>query len=553
MKKLLNFYSILFFLIIIVALFFRFALLSSVPPAGSLDEVSIGWNAYSILLTGKGEYGRMFPIIMQAYDDFRPAGYLYMVIPFIKIFGLTELAVRFPSAILSIVMVVGSFFLAKIFFKGYRYEKWMSLLTMGLFAISPFHIYISRLGHEVNPGLTFAFLGILFFLWGILSPKKWLLIIAGIFWAASFYTYQSEKIFVPLIVTTLLILFFKKVWKNKKMVIGSLLLTFFLSLPIFYASLQPGALVRLKGTSVFSDPHPFIEASLKLAQAKNEHNLIGEIIYNRRFIPVYVFVGNYIPHFSPEWWIGNSGREQFKAPGFGLSYTWELPLFIFGLFFLWLLPIAKPLKILPILWIVIAFVAPGITTQTPHAMRSYNILPIPQLIEAIGFVGLFIALRKITAYGKIFQKVFVGLLVLFVVLSIKNFSYAYFVDFPQKESGQYQYALHNAIQYVIAHKNQYSQFVVSNQNQATQSYMFYLFESKYSPILYQQHGGTKSGGFAESHHIDNITFTSIDSIKNVQPETLYIGNVEEIPDNVGVVEKFRGLANKVRLVAFTKK
>lgn len=549
MKNFLTWYSFLFFLIILVAILLRFTFLSSVPPAGSLDEVSIGWNAYSILLTGKGEYGRSFPIIMQAYDDFRPAGYLYMVIPFVKLFGLTVLAVRLPSAILSVITVVGSFFFAKIFFKGYTYEKWISLLTMTLFAISPFHIYISRLGHEVNPGLTFAFLGILFFLWGLLSPKKWLILLAGIFWAGSFYTYQSEKVFVPLIMFTLILLFYKKVLENKKIVLVSLFFTLVLSLPIFYASIQPGALLRFKGTSVFTDQHPFIETSLKLAQAKKEHNLFGEFIYNRRFVPITTFIWNYIPHFNPLWWVGNSGREQFKAPGLGLSYLWELPFFLIGIIFLFRVPISYSLKLLPIFWIFIAFIAPGISTQTPHAMRSYNILPIPQLIEAVGFIGILILIGNIKKYKKLFQNSLVGLLLICIIVSIDMFSYAYFITFPHFESSQYQYALHKAIQYVLLQK-QYNHIVISNQSQATQSYMFYLFESKYDPRRYQKMGGTKSGGFAQSHHIDNIDFMGLNSLQKIDQNTLYIGNMSEIPDNVRVVQKFSGLAKRVRLVAF---
>ncbi len=558
MKKLFNLYTILFIVIVLVAILFRFMLLNSVPPSGSLDEVSIGWNAYAILLTGKGEYGRSFPIIMQAYDDFRPAGYLYLVIPFVKLLGLTVLAVRLPSAILSLVTVIASFFLAKIVVRGYKYEKWVSLTVMGLFAISPFHIYISRLGHEVNPGLTFAFLGVLFFLWGLLSERKWLVILSGIFWAGSLYTYQSEKVFVPLIVVTLLGLFYKQVFQNKKVVIASLLLALVLSLPIVFASLQPGALLRLKGTSVFTDQRPFIETSLRLAEATKHHDLVGEITYNRRFVPVSVFLWNYLPHFSPEWWLGNSGLERFKAPGFGLSYQWELPLFLLGLFFLWRLPVSLPLKILPIVWILIAFVAPGITTETPHAMRSFNILPIPQLLEGIGCLGVVALLGNIKNYGKQSQILFVGLIGACVVVSIVQFSQAYFVTFVKQGSAPYQCALHRAMKYVILHQKEYSHIVVSNQANATQSYMFYLFESKYDPKKYQNAGGTKSGGFREFHHIDNIDFIPVAKDIKLEQNTLYIGNVTDgkinvLPDNITIVQQFTGLGHVVRLVAFVAK
>lgn len=552
MKNIFTFSRVLFVIILLVAIFFRFYQLASIPPAGSLDEVSIGWNAYSILLTGKGEYARPFPLIMQAYDDFRPAGYLYLVIPFIKLFGLQELSVRLPSALLSLATVVASYFFSKILLRKYKYEEWISLSVMALFAISPFHIYISRLGHEVNPGLTFAFLGIVLFLWGILSLRKWLLLGTGIFWAASFYTYQSEKVFVPLIIVTLLILFYKKVWEHKKIVILSLLTAFILSLPIVLASLQPGALLRLKGTSVFSDQHPYVESSLKLAQAVKNHDVVGQVVYNRRLVPIGIFIGNYLPHFNPQWWIGNSGLERFKAPGVGLSYVWELPFFLLGLIFLWRLPVSFSIKLLPIFWILVAFVAPGISTETPHAMRSFTILPIPQFLEAIGVVEMGLFLGKIKQFQRVFQAIFVIVVAICFVVGIKQFSYAYFVAFPQKESAPYQYALHRAIEYVLVHK-EYNHVVISNQNNATQSYMFYLFESQYDPSKYQQTGGTGSGGFMEPHRIDRVDFTPFNKSVKLQKNTLYIVNVAEVPDNVVVVQQFAGLAKKVRLVAFIVK
>ena len=100
-------------LIILIAVFFRFYNLSGVPPQPTVDEVSIGYNAYSILKTGADEYGARFPILLRAYDDWRPALYVYLVIPFIALFDLNVIAVRFPSVILSTLSVIAVYFLLK--------------------------------------------------------------------------------------------------------------------------------------------------------------------------------------------------------------------------------------------------------------------------------------------------------------------------------------------------------------------------------------------------------------------------------------------------------
>ena len=63
--------------ILVLAAFLRFWNLGNVPPSASMDEASIGYNAYSVAKIGVDEYG-VFPLISQrAYDDWRRSTYLY--------------------------------------------------------------------------------------------------------------------------------------------------------------------------------------------------------------------------------------------------------------------------------------------------------------------------------------------------------------------------------------------------------------------------------------------------------------------------------------------
>src|SRR3989338_4468901 len=85
-KIILKISKISLILLLIIGFYFRFNQIAFVPPSPSLDEVSIGYNAYSILNTGMDEYGKKFPILLRAYDDLRPALYTYLVIPFVAVF-----------------------------------------------------------------------------------------------------------------------------------------------------------------------------------------------------------------------------------------------------------------------------------------------------------------------------------------------------------------------------------------------------------------------------------------------------------------------------------
>src|SRR3989304_6986104 len=92
-KKILGFllknkYLVLIFLLTVLL---RFVYLTYAPPSLNWDEVSQGYNAYSILKTGRDEWGRLLPLAnFRAYGDYPVALNLYLTIPFIAIFGLSE-------------------------------------------------------------------------------------------------------------------------------------------------------------------------------------------------------------------------------------------------------------------------------------------------------------------------------------------------------------------------------------------------------------------------------------------------------------------------------
>ena len=98
MKKNNNFY---FYLVIfIISFVIRYISIQTTPLLW--DEASLGYNAYSILKTGRDEYGTFLPIIFKSFGDYKPGLYVYLCLPFVYILGLNELSVRLPSIIFSL-------------------------------------------------------------------------------------------------------------------------------------------------------------------------------------------------------------------------------------------------------------------------------------------------------------------------------------------------------------------------------------------------------------------------------------------------------------------
>ncbi len=74
-------------LILILGIVLRFWQLGKTPTGFYLDEAALGYNAYSIMETGKDEYGKDWPILFRSFGDFKAPIYTYLLIPIYKIWG----------------------------------------------------------------------------------------------------------------------------------------------------------------------------------------------------------------------------------------------------------------------------------------------------------------------------------------------------------------------------------------------------------------------------------------------------------------------------------
>ena len=142
-------YIVGFILICIFAFAIRFYRVSSVPPALSWDEVSIGYNAWSILKTGRDEHGKYFPLdTFVSYGDYKPTLPVYLTVPFVFMFGLNEISVRLPSVVFGTFAVLFVLFALRsfvIFFKRqfrFKERSIFALIAAGVLSLSPWHIQL---------------------------------------------------------------------------------------------------------------------------------------------------------------------------------------------------------------------------------------------------------------------------------------------------------------------------------------------------------------------------------------------------------------------------
>ncbi len=228
------------FLVFICVLFLatRLYKISEIPSSVYWDEASIGYNAYSVLITGEDEWGEFMPLHFRAFGEFKLPVYVYSVAAAESVFGLTPLAVRLPAVMFGLLSIVGLYLVILKLTSSIN----ISLLSSLLFSISPWFFIFSRTGYEAVAGLAF-FIYALYFLILTFDNKK-LLVVSTVLFIASMYSYNSFRILAPVIlVPTLIYYLFKKAFVpvliSGIILLGSLL-------PIYKLYREDSGLARLQ-------------------------------------------------------------------------------------------------------------------------------------------------------------------------------------------------------------------------------------------------------------------------------------------------------------------
>jgi len=429
--------------------------------------------------------------------------------------------------------------MAKRLLKGKVGES-VGLLAAFLLAISPWHLYLSRLGHEVNAGLTLSILGILFFLnWvvGKGNRRLYWLFSSVILFSLSLYTYQSLKIFLPLLLLGLVYVYRRVILKQKKVILLAGVLGLVLLLPLIKASLAPGAAARYEGTSIFANSPVIIrQASERLLNDRQGSHWLGLIFDNRRLALSQAALKSYASHFNPTWLFFNAGQENHKIPGMGLLYLWELPFLLWGAYQLISRRKGDRVKRVFLIWILVAPISAAITTQAPHAMRFFNVIPVPQILVGIGLLAAWQWLKKQNSWFKRSLTIFS---LLFLTVSFSHMLHNYFINYPFEQSASFQLPLARSIKFAQEIESDYSEIIFTHHDQAAQAYMFYLFFSRYSPQEYLSSGGTQSAGFDQSHQIGRYQFRTFKwQTDPIDIQAVYFGNPGDFPDETPTIGQF---------------
>ncbi len=520
---------IFFCSILLFAAWIRLYLISDIPPGINRDEGSIGYTAYSLLTTGKDEYGRAFPFSFESFGDWKLPLYIYVTTVFVWANGLNELSIRLPSALFGIATVALSFFLAKEMFKSQK----VALLCMVFVAIAPWHIHLSRVESEANTAVFFATLGYLLLLKSF-HKKAWLLVLSALAFALTYYTYAGNHVFTTLLIVGIILFYFQELKQNKwHLVAGGVFLLLFSV--IVYFTLFQASKTKLSGIGIFGDP-AVVHARIELPRIEhtNPQSYFARIVHNRVVFAMERIGQNYLMSFSPQFlFISGGENKAHNIENFGNMYLIEAPFLILGLFGLFVAKKTKEKKLL-LWWFFIAPVAASITKDAPHTNRMFAIFPMLPFVTAYGCAYFFEWYKKYIPRISFVRPIILVSIVCLFLLNIGIYVDRYFVHFPKDEAQNWGIGYKQLAQ--VLRTNDYKNKKVIITHPEYSPYIFLLYYMQYDPSKYQEEAliyPYTNDGFAHVKGFNRFSFREIDWEKDTKlSDTLLVDFSAKVPLNI---------------------
>jgi 4-amino-4-deoxy-L-arabinose transferase-like glycosyltransferase len=439
------------FLIIGLALLLRLYKLGSFPPTLYGDEQAFAWNAYNILLTGEDEYGTSYPLQFKSFNDYKAPIPVYLLVPFIKVFGLSAFAIRLPVAVASVLTVLITYYLSRLFFNNK-----ISLIISFLMAVSPWHMHLSRGFFEATLALLWFVLGVYF--WIRSSGRLKLILIGIIFFTLSLYTYFTPRILLPFF---LIFLFFyivytsefsKKIMRNFFLGIVFLLI---LSLPLIKMTVFDKGFSRFDKLTE-TNTKTVIDTVSRERYASNLSLTWRSFFHNKITVWYRLVKNNYLEHLSINfWYIYGDNSLRYFTGNMGMFYLLELPFFLIGLYTLW--REKRNTAILFIGWILLAPI-PATIVGRSFAVRSLSMLPAPFIFVGYGLYKSFLFLSEKLRYRNLFSAaVAIGYTLFLGTLLIR-----YYLEYPVYAATWWGWENKAAIDYAKKIEPDYDRIFISD-------------------------------------------------------------------------------------------
>lgn len=527
-KALFNVQFVFLAFLLLFSLVVRFYKLDSIPPHLTPDEASLGYNAYSILNTGRDEHGKLFPLVFESFGDWKPGLYVYLSVIPVFFFGLNEFSTRFASALFGSLSPLLMFFIVK----NLSRRKTVGLLPYlaAIFmSITPWHIHFSRGAWEAQVSLAITLAGILFFLYSFKHGK--FIFLSSLMFALTLLTYQGAKLSTPIVVLSLLLVFRKKVFKiGIKNIIVAGALGLIVIFPIIQ-SVFTGQAGRLSVFSVFNFPRPEEYTQNFISQTNTEKvSLFYNLYYSENLHFFRGILGRFFNHFSYRFLFSEG---DFQNPRHSAPYTGQLligfaPFLVMGLFSL-----ARNFRVNKShqffsLWAVLSVLPSILSRDQVHSVRAIALL-VPLIY--VTSIGVMVLLDFFKNYRK------AAMLATFCLIFATFGLYVdrYLIQLSELNSKYWQWGYKQAVQEIARVRGNGDDSKVVFEQSYAQPYIYFYFFNKTRPEnawrdLSKGFVRSKSGDVGLVNSIDGVSFEYIDwQVARGRKGEIFVGSPMAIP------------------------
>lgn len=527
--------KLLILCIILTAAVVRFVSLENIPNGLQQDELSIGYNAYSILKTGNDEHGKFLPQHFIAFGEYKLPLSIYLTVPAVYLFGLTPFAVRFPSALLGTFTVLVVILLTRQLFYNDSYQKRISLISGLFLATNPWHVFFSRGAFEVTTALFFLSLSCLLFVFGLRKQQVLSVYCSIISALLALYTYNTMRFTIPILCIVFFVLFIKKMKTNRKKIhvfsmsiVSCLLLIPFLS-TFFTASQATSGTVITTSAVIQSD---ILE---KRSYMVGIPQFVQKIFYSQPIQTSEVFLKHILNNLNASFYFLNGPTHGNHGIGtHGLFFIYQLPLLLIGLTFFQRVHISQ-LLLLIILFTTV--VTTALTRESPYATRSFFLLLPFIIVISYGIIRVETLLNNQSRLTKRLGYLLLGFIILWEGVS---YTISYTQRFPIAYAKQWRSEDKYLAEYINNNKDRYNKIVIDpNAGMLYSSLLFYLKIPPEEFIKTAQRGQPDSEGFIPVNRFSNIEYRKIQWMEDMRtPGLLLITQPELKPDTVPATKTF---------------
>ena len=507
--------------IVIVGAVLRLLWLDKYPAGFTPDEAAFGYNAYSILKTGKDEWGTPWWKLpytnLRSFGDYKLPLYSFLAIPGIKIFGLNEFTTRLPNALLGTMAILAVYLCATKLLK----QSSIGLAAAALLAISPWAISLSRGAFEANLATFFLPLGLYLYL----ANKSFF---SALVFSLGAYSYHSTRAITPLILA-LTFIFYKRI--NWKFV---LLFTIF-SLPIIFSVLGTAS-SRISDVGLFNPTDNWNGVATRRFEARNRglSDAISRLFSNKLIYTVSTTFKNYVSYFSPQFLFTSGAGEATYGmiPGRGVLYYVEIPLLISFLILLIKRP-ASPT------WFLLSLI---LVSALPAALSKGPGYPANRVAALIPFLYIAISMGLVNLLGSLkdYKKALTIFLLCAYSLSLIFFLEDYVYHAPSINPQSMTYGWRELAPRLKSIAQRFTDVRISRS--LSEPHIFVAFYWQIDPNIYQKAAGSwsdfSSKGYKfldqyDGYYLNNYRFGNIYPKDAVDHPVLYVGKSDDFPPDYG--------------------